>query len=256
MKYNAREEEVMIVPKSNFIRLPLMALAAGAVLALAGPPTSALAAGCATVAEPAGLQTEFPHQIELLDFIKQTGETPTFSESPGFAAQVAAGKLPAVEQRLPEEPLVVLPYVDCGKYGGTLRGIARAYESGTSEILSWRQLNMVRYSDDMETVVPNVAKRWKWNDDYTEVTFYLRKGHKWSDGKPFTADDVTFWANDIPLVDRHAGRENRRDHGQADLRQALSCFVAVHERNRFLLHALRQHAIPVAHAHQIQSRRR
>jgi peptide/nickel transport system substrate-binding protein len=46
-------------------------------------------------------------------------------------------------------------------------------------------------------VVPNVAKGWKWNDDYTEITFYLRKGHKWSDGEPFTADDVVFWANDI-----------------------------------------------------------
>jgi peptide/nickel transport system substrate-binding protein len=187
----------MIIPKSKFVRLPLVALAAGAVWALAGPPTSAVAAGCPTVAEPAGLQTEFPHQIELVDLEKQTGATLTFSERPEFAAQVAAGTLPPVEQRLPEEPLVVLPYVDCGEYGGTLRGFARAYESGTSEILSWRQLNMVRYSDDMVTVVPNVAQGWTWNDDYTEVTFHLRKGHKWSDGKAFTADDVTFWANDI-----------------------------------------------------------
>ena len=56
---------------------------------------------------------------------------------------------------------------------------------------------MVRYSDDMATVVPNVAQGWTWNDDNTEITFHLRKGHKWSDGKAFTADDVTFWANDI-----------------------------------------------------------
>ena len=187
----------MIVPKSIFVRSPLVALAAGAVLALTGPPTSAVAAGCPTVAEPAGLKMGFPHQIELADLKKQTGATLKFSERPDFAAQVAAKKLPPVAQRLPEEPLVLLPYADCGKYGGTLRGFARAYESGTSEILSWRQLNMVRYSDDMATVVPNVAKGWKWSDDYTEITFYLRKGHKWSDGKAFTADDVTFWANDI-----------------------------------------------------------
>ncbi len=187
----------MIVPRSKFIRSSLVALAAGAVLALAGSPTSVVAAGCPTVAEPAGLNTAFPQQIELEDFEKQTGTELAFSERPEFAAQAADGKLPAVAQRLPEEPLVVLPYDDCGKYGGTLRGMARAYESGTSEILAWRQVNMVRYSDDMTTVVPNVASGWEWNDDYTEVTFHLRKGHKWSDGEPFTADDVTFWANDI-----------------------------------------------------------
>ena len=187
----------MTVPNSRFPSFLLTALVTAAALVFADPLPSARAAGCPTVAEPAGLQMEFPHQMELVDLKEQTGASLTFSERPDFASQVAAGTLPPVEQRLPEEPLVVLPYVDCGEYGGTLRGFARAYESGTSEILSWRQLNMVRYSDDMATVVPNVAKGWKWNDDYTEVTFYLRKGHKWSDGEPFTADDVAFWANDI-----------------------------------------------------------
>ena len=187
----------MTVPNSRFPSFLLTALITAAALVFADPLTLARAAGCPTVAEPAGLQMKFPHQMELVDLKEQTGASLTLSERPEFATQVAAGTLPSVDQRLPEEPLVVLPYVACGKYGGMLRGFARAYESGTSEILSWRQLNMVRYSDDMATVVPNVAKGWKWNDDYTEVTFYLRKGHKWSDGEPFTADDVAFWANDI-----------------------------------------------------------
>ena len=187
----------MNVLNSRIVRSSLVALAAGAVLALTGPSTAVVAAGCPTVADAQGIQTAFPQQLELVDFEKQTGAKLAFSESPDIAAQVAAGKLPPVADRLPAEPLVMLPNVDCGKYGGTLRGLARAYESGTSEILSWRQVNMVRYSDDFETVVPNVAKGWEWNDDYTEVTFFLRKGHKFSDGQAFTADDVTFWANDI-----------------------------------------------------------
>ncbi len=159
--------------------------------------TSAHAAGCPTVADPQGVKTTFPQQIDLADFKKQTGKTLTFTENPFFADRVNSGKLPPVAERLPAEPLVVLPYDNCGKYGGTLRGLARKYESGTSEILAWRQDNMVRILDDGQTVVPNVAKSWKWNDNYTEITFTLRKGHKWSDGAPFTADDVTFWANDI-----------------------------------------------------------
>ena len=123
----------------------------------------------------------------------------TFNENPMFAEKVKKGELPPVEERLPEEPLVVTPYDGIGKYGGTLRGISISYESGTSEIMSWRHVNMVRFSDDCSTIVPNVAKEWKWNDDFTEITFTLRKGHRWSDGAPFTANDVVFWMDDIIL---------------------------------------------------------
>ena len=42
-----------------------------------------------------------------------------------------------------------------------------------------------------------MARSWKWADDYKSITFELRKGHKWSDGQPFTADDVVFFFEDI-----------------------------------------------------------
>jgi peptide/nickel transport system substrate-binding protein len=60
-------------------------------------------------------------------------------------------------------------------------------------------VNLVRFSDDLQTIVPNVADGWSWNEDYTVLTFDLREGHKWSDGAPFTADDVAFWYNDVIL---------------------------------------------------------
>nr|MBX2825225.1 ABC transporter substrate-binding protein [Gammaproteobacteria bacterium] len=60
-------------------------------------------------------------------------------------------------------------------------------------------VNLVRYSDDLQTIVPNVAKGWEWNDEFTELTFFLRAGHKWSDGHPFTADDVKFWYDNLAL---------------------------------------------------------
>ena len=122
-----------------------------------------------------------------------------FNENPMFAEKVKKGELPPVEERLPKEPFVVTTYDEIGTYGGTLRGISISYESGTSEIMSWRHVNMVRFDDDCSTIVPNVAKEWRWNDDFTEILFRLREGHRWSDGAPFTVDDVVFWMDDIIL---------------------------------------------------------
>ena len=107
--------------------------------------------------------------------------------------------LPAAKGRLPAEPLVMPPCHEIGKYGGVLTGLSKATESGTSDLLSIRHVNLVRYHDDLKTIVPNVAKAWKWNNDFTELTITLRKGHKWSDGAPFTSKDIVFWYNDLIL---------------------------------------------------------
>ena len=44
--------------------------------------------------------------------------------------------------------------------------------------------------NSLETIVPDLATSWAWNDDKTKLTFKLREGVKWHDGKPFTAKDV------------------------------------------------------------------
>lgn len=152
-----------------------------------------------TVSEPGGLVIRFPHQLDLADYENHRGRSVDFHENPLFAEQVKSGSLPGVSERLPQEPLVILPYDTIGHYGGRLHGLSVGPESGTSEIAAWRQANLVRFSDDTKTIVPNVVKAWKWNEDYTEITFFLRKGHRWSDGALFTADDVVFYMNDIIL---------------------------------------------------------
>ena len=43
------------------------------------------------------------------------------------------------------------------------------------------------------------GKDWKFSKDGKSITFFLRKGMKWSDGAPFTADDFVFCWNDILL---------------------------------------------------------
>lgn len=165
----------------------------------AGEPAAPGECPAATVADTMGLTSAFPQQFELDEFQTAANCEMAFSDNPLFAADVASGALPPVAERLPEEPLVVEPYTEIGKYGGQLRSISIAPESGTAETLSWRHVNLVRYLDDLQTIVPNVAKSWAWNDDFTELTFTLRKGHKWSDGEPFTADDIIFWYKDIHL---------------------------------------------------------
>ena len=41
-----------------------------------------------------------------------------------------------------------------------------------------------------ESIIPDLAMRWAWNEEGTELTMYLRRGVKWHDGQPFTAADV------------------------------------------------------------------
>ena len=157
-------------------------------------------AACPNVAgKDAGGQ--YPHLFEKAEFEAQYNCSLSFRENPEINAlnQRIAGNptLAPLSERLPLEPLVIAPYLSIGNYGGVLDGISKATESGTSDLLSIRHVNLVRFNDDLETIVPNVAKSWLWNDDFTQLTITLRKGHKWSDGKPFTANDIAFWYNDI-----------------------------------------------------------
>jgi peptide/nickel transport system substrate-binding protein len=123
--------------------------------------------------------------------------TPTpvekYSESPQLAEMVAKGELPPVDERLPENPLVVLPISSVGQYGGTWyrgwRGINDFHCFGRivyDPVLRWPR-------DPKDPVQPGLAEKWEWSDGGKTLTLYLRKGLKWSDGAPFTVDDIIFW---------------------------------------------------------------
>ncbi len=183
-------------------KLKKLLLSGAAYFVLAG----AAFANCpaVTIADSMGVNAgKYAQQYELSEFQSLASCTLSFSENP--AAGELNGKirgnpaLPPLAERLPQEPLVVAPYAMVGKYGGTLDALSNATEAGTSDFLSTRHVNLVRYSDDLQTIVPMVARDWSWNDSYTELTFFLRKGHKWSDGQPFTAEDVKFWYDNLSL---------------------------------------------------------
>ena len=46
--------------------------------------------------------------------------------------------------------------------------------------------------DTAETVIPELAEKWSWQDNYRSLVFFLRRNVKWHDGQPFTARDVKY----------------------------------------------------------------
>jgi len=117
-------------------------------------------------------------------------------EAPALAAMVADGKLPKLIERLPEKPLVVTPLEKVGTYGGQLRRGLRGSADHNGILRMVGNQGLVRWNAAFTEVLPNVAESWEVNDTSTVFTFKLRKGMKWSDGHPFTADDIVFAVED------------------------------------------------------------
>lgn len=121
-----------------------------------------------------------------------------YKEAPTLAEQVKAGKLPAVEARLPQNPLVVPVDDKVGEYGGTWR---RAF-LGPADYNNYVRVvydALFRFSPDGAKIEPKIAEAAEPSADFKTWTIKLRKGSKWSDGQPFTADDIVFWYNDVLL---------------------------------------------------------
>lgn len=89
--------------------------------------------------------------------------------------------------------------------GGTLRAYHRGTppsgsiheEATSSTVQPYMSVfnNLVMYDqsiakNSLDSIVPDLATEWSWNGDGTALTFKLREGVKWHDGKPFTANDV------------------------------------------------------------------
>ncbi|KAA3509651.1 ABC transporter substrate-binding protein [Agrobacterium rosae] len=120
-----------------------------------------------------------------------------FQQAPNLDEKVKAGKLPSVNERLPEHPFVETMVDGVGKYGGTLRTTILA--NGDQYNLTRTIANelLVRWDPKWSKVEPSLAEKFTASEDATTYTFTLRKGLKWSDGQPFTVDDILFWYEDV-----------------------------------------------------------
>ncbi len=172
--------------------LLLSVLLAGALAACGGGGAPAAEEAAAPAQEeaaaPAQEEAAAPAQEEMAG---------SAHEAPELAAMVAAGELPPLEERLPVNPLVVEPVESVGRYGGVWRAGLRG---GSDNAWIYRTVaydQLVSWTRDWTGVRPNIAESWEVSEDAREYTFKLREGMKWSDGEPFTADDIMFWYEDV-----------------------------------------------------------
>lgn len=114
-------------------------------------------------------------------------------EAPQLAEQVAAGTLPALEDRLPVSGDAMVEQVEeLGEYGGSMT--VTTLDNGRWNWGPFTEQSLFRFKDDMSgEVEPNICKDFTVNEDSTVWTITLREGMKWSDGEPLTADDFIFY---------------------------------------------------------------
>ncbi|GAA2760229.1 ABC transporter substrate-binding protein [Actinopolymorpha rutila] len=118
-------------------------------------------------------------------------------EAPDLGDQVKAGKLPARAKRMPAKPMVIRPTEPGGVYGGTWNTILTSVDADPHLVGSLSYEPLVRWDVDQTKISPNVAESWEIGQDGRVYTFKLRAGMKWSDGKPYTADDLVFGYEDV-----------------------------------------------------------
>lgn len=138
--------------------------------------------------------------ISILMTCCLAGSAWAFNESPMLQEQVKAGKLPPVEQRLPEKPTVVNA-AEVGQYGGNWQ---RAYKGpgdrwGPTKLMEERVVKWSQGADGKLSLVPGYVESYSVSEDSRTFTFTLLDGLKWSDGQPVTTEDVEFWYNDVFL---------------------------------------------------------
>ena len=118
-------------------------------------------------------------------------------EPPSLAPLVESGKLPPLAQRLPDKPAVLSmdqPGQSIGRHGGTLNTImARSKDVRLMVVYGYARL--VKFDRNLD-LVPDILERIDVKDGKS-FTFYLRPGHKWSDGAPFTTEDFRYYWEDV-----------------------------------------------------------
>jgi peptide/nickel transport system substrate-binding protein len=164
------------------------------LLAISAAPVPAAPAGAQGMKSGAHLIGK----LEGPEVITDPAQFPKrFNEAPQLAELVKGGKLPPVEQRIGQDPLVVKPLREIGKYGGTWRrGFTGPFDYSNGNRVA--QNDKLLFFDYTGTkIVPNIARGWQVSPDGRITTVLLRRGMRWSDGQPFTADDFVFWFEDL-----------------------------------------------------------
>ncbi|MDC1288243.1 ABC transporter substrate-binding protein, partial [Gammaproteobacteria bacterium] len=117
-------------------------------------------------------------------------------ETPSLQALVQSGELPAVAQRVPQDVQLVKLQADqsAGEHGGQMR-LLMGKQKDIRQMVIYGYARLVGYTPELE-LKADLLK----SIDVVEgrvFTLHLRKGHKWSDGHPFTSEDFRYYWEDI-----------------------------------------------------------
>jgi len=135
-----------------------------------------------------------------------------YTQAPMLDALVAAGTIPPLEKRLPDDVMVVgpgiymtnenLPDWQPGKYGGTLRLAHASANWNPDAFVMINEPFLMAPKIGDQNIICAVCKEFTVSPDNKVFTFTLRKGLKWSDGEPVTTEDVRFAYEDIRQNDK------------------------------------------------------
>jgi peptide/nickel transport system substrate-binding protein len=121
-------------------------------------------------------------------------------ETPMFKADVEAGRLPPVRERVPQISRVIDVGAlgrEPGKHGGQIR-MLMGDQKDLRMMVVYGYSRLIGYDDATLALVPDMLLSYEVEGDRV-FTFRLRPGHRWSDGHPFTAEDFRYFWHDVVL---------------------------------------------------------
>jgi peptide/nickel transport system substrate-binding protein len=121
----------------------------------------------------------------------------SYIETPILEAQVSAGELPPVAERLPGEPRVI-DLEAMGREPGVHGGRIRMLMGDQNDIRLMTLFGYARFVgyDTAFELQPDIVESYEVEEGRI-FTFKLREGHRWSDGEPFTAEDIRYTWEDV-----------------------------------------------------------
>jgi peptide/nickel transport system substrate-binding protein len=124
-------------------------------------------------------------------------QTQGLTEVPSLTDAVRTGQLPPIQQRVPETPAMV-SYQATGKTPGRHGGELRLLMGKARDIrmmVVYGYARLIAYDERFE-LFADLLERYEVEDNRV-FTFYLRPGHRWSDGHPFTTEDYRYYWEDV-----------------------------------------------------------
>lgn len=133
----------------------------------------------------------------LAPFTAHAALPTTYQEPPFLQAAVAAAQLPPIAARLPATPRLMDASMHNhrpGRYGGQMR-MLMGKDKDIRRMTVFGYARLVGYNHNLQ-LVADLVESFTVNEG-REFIFHLRRGHRWSDGAPFTSADFRYYWEEV-----------------------------------------------------------